>query len=367
VRALDGGVGGCFYIDAPGGAGKTWCLNTLLAYARSKNKPALAVASSGIAALLLGKGRTSHSRFKLSRSPTGPYALNISTANRTALARLLQLTELIVWDESSASVKFHFQALDTFLRDLMRVRGHPGLARVPFGGKVVVAAGDFRQTLPIEKRASDERIATLTLPRSSLWGHFTVLRMRDNMRLRTALSPVDSERLSVFAAWQMSVGDGTHDGYDGDAQALQLDPLMCISLRSGHRERASSVRANSQAGLPPALPPGVDLMIKWVFGDMADLSSARSHAILTPRNADVELINDAILQRIPGELVTLSSADSVIETGDDGLTMGLENLHVSPPARFSFLAGHRIGHAAARVRVFCSRERAEENAGVRSA
>ena len=330
VRALDGDVGGCFYIDAPGGAGKTWCLNTLLAYARSKNKPALAVASSGIAALLLGKGRTSHSRFKLSRSPTGPYALNISTASRTALARLLQLTELIVWDESSASVKFHFQALDTFLRDLMRVRGHAGLARVPFGGKVVVAAGDFRQTLPIEKRASDERIATLTLPRSSLWRHFTVLRMRDNMRLRTALTPADTERLSAFAAWQMSVGDGTHDGYDDDAQALQLDPLMCISLRSGHRERASSVRANSQAGLSPA-PPGVYDMIEWAFGNMADLSSARSHAILTPRNADVELINDAILQRIPGELVTLSSADRVIEKGDDGLTMGLENLHVTPP------------------------------------
>jgi ATP-dependent DNA helicase PIF1 len=57
--------GGLFFIDGPGGTGKTFVENLLLAYVRSKRQIALAVASSGIASLLLDGGRTAHSRFKI--------------------------------------------------------------------------------------------------------------------------------------------------------------------------------------------------------------------------------------------------------------------------------------------------------------
>jgi hypothetical protein len=46
-----------FFLDAPGGTGKTFVLNTLLAKWRSQQKVCVAVASSGIAAILL-KGVT---------------------------------------------------------------------------------------------------------------------------------------------------------------------------------------------------------------------------------------------------------------------------------------------------------------------
>jgi hypothetical protein len=54
-----------FFIDAPGGTGKTFVLNTIAAYYRSKQKVVLCNASSGIAAVLLEGGRTAHSRFKI--------------------------------------------------------------------------------------------------------------------------------------------------------------------------------------------------------------------------------------------------------------------------------------------------------------
>ena len=54
-----------FFLDAPGGTGKTFLINLLLAQIRSSGKVALAVASSGIAATLLSGGRTAHSTFKL--------------------------------------------------------------------------------------------------------------------------------------------------------------------------------------------------------------------------------------------------------------------------------------------------------------
>ncbi|XP_073532421.1 uncharacterized protein [Phyllobates terribilis] len=57
--------GGIVFIDAPGGTGKTFVINLLLAKFRQQKKIALAVASSGIAATLLKGGRTAHSTFKL--------------------------------------------------------------------------------------------------------------------------------------------------------------------------------------------------------------------------------------------------------------------------------------------------------------
>jgi hypothetical protein len=56
---------GCFFIDSPGGCGKTFTLNLLLAFVRARSGIALPVATSGIAALLLDGGTTAHSRFRI--------------------------------------------------------------------------------------------------------------------------------------------------------------------------------------------------------------------------------------------------------------------------------------------------------------
>jgi hypothetical protein len=53
------------FVYGHGGTGKFFLWATLLNFKRSKGKVALAVASSGIAALLLPGGRTPHSHFKI--------------------------------------------------------------------------------------------------------------------------------------------------------------------------------------------------------------------------------------------------------------------------------------------------------------
>ena len=58
-------AGGLLFLDAPGGTGKTFVINLLLAKIRQQSKIAIAVASSGIAATLLQGGRTAHSTLKL--------------------------------------------------------------------------------------------------------------------------------------------------------------------------------------------------------------------------------------------------------------------------------------------------------------
>ena len=63
--------GKLFFIDGPGGTGKTFLYDLLLARVRSQGEVALAVASSGLAALLLAGGTLSvpHSHSSRGRHP----------------------------------------------------------------------------------------------------------------------------------------------------------------------------------------------------------------------------------------------------------------------------------------------------------
>lgn len=56
---------GIIFLDAPGGTGKTFLINVILASIRSQGKIAISCASSGIAANLITGGRTIHSTFKV--------------------------------------------------------------------------------------------------------------------------------------------------------------------------------------------------------------------------------------------------------------------------------------------------------------
>ena len=57
--------GAMFFVNSPGGTGKTFLYKLICHMARSEGWIALCVASSGIAALLIPGGRTAHSMFKL--------------------------------------------------------------------------------------------------------------------------------------------------------------------------------------------------------------------------------------------------------------------------------------------------------------
>ena len=83
-----------FFVDGTGGTGKTFIYNTLLAKVRSRREIALAMASSGIVALLLYGGRTVHSRMKVPLSTNAHSACSIT--KQSVLARLIQRASLLV-------------------------------------------------------------------------------------------------------------------------------------------------------------------------------------------------------------------------------------------------------------------------------
>jgi hypothetical protein len=110
MHAIEHSSSECFFIDGPGGTGKTFLYNTILAKIRLYGEIALPVASSGIAALLIDGGRTAHSRFKIPIKLNESSTCNISQGSKET--HLINMAKLFIWDEISIMHKFAFEAVD---------------------------------------------------------------------------------------------------------------------------------------------------------------------------------------------------------------------------------------------------------------
>ncbi|KAH1153958.1 hypothetical protein GYH30_049551 [Glycine max] len=114
-----------------------------------KRQIVLTMASSGIASLLLPRGRTAHSKFKILVPTFDDSIFNIHQGSE--LAELLKVTKLIIWDEAPMAHKFFFETLDKSLRDIM---GLGNESSTIFGGNAIVFSGDFRQILSVVPRGT---------------------------------------------------------------------------------------------------------------------------------------------------------------------------------------------------------------------
>ncbi|RYQ88822.1 hypothetical protein Ahy_B09g095793 isoform D [Arachis hypogaea] len=163
------------------------------------------VASSGIASLLLPGGKTVHSMFNI------PVELIEDTVCRikkdSPKAEVFRLTDLIIWDEAPMTNKLAFEALNRTLHDIM-VSVSNRNKDLPFGGKVVVLGGDFRQVLPVIPKGSRAEIVMASINSSILWKYCEVLRLTKNMRLASGLEQSTAQELRSFSDWILQIGEG---------------------------------------------------------------------------------------------------------------------------------------------------------------
>ena len=104
-------------------------------------------ASTGIAAIDYKEGVTAHTLFKIPvHEPNAPITreddIVCGVGATTQRAILLRECSLIIWDEVAMMHSSAFHAVDALLRDIMA-------NNIPFGGKIIVMGGDFRQTPPV--------------------------------------------------------------------------------------------------------------------------------------------------------------------------------------------------------------------------
>jgi PIF1-like helicase len=147
--AVEAGDGGVYFLDGYGGTGKTFTVNLTLAQARANGHIAIAVASSGIAAVLLDGGTTAHLRFKIPIDINAESTCNIPVQGH--LAELIREAKLVFWDEAPMQHRHCMEAVDRTFRDIWN---DPR----PFGGVVFCFCGDFRQILPVYSSIADATI-----------------------------------------------------------------------------------------------------------------------------------------------------------------------------------------------------------------
>ncbi|CDF41007.1 ATP dpendant DNA helicase [Chondrus crispus] len=196
--------GRLFFLDAPGGTGKTFVLSAIQDFLRTRRKQVIAVATSAVAAVLLDGGRTSHSVFKIPIPVSAESTCSFSANSDTG--RTLQQVDLIIWDEIVMCHRHCIETVDRSLRDLMQTDR-------PFGGKFLVLAGDFRRILPVVTGGSRGQIVSACVKASPLYRECRFLRLTENMRLAAlrADPAADVEALN-FPEFLLSVGEGRLQG-----------------------------------------------------------------------------------------------------------------------------------------------------------
>ena len=108
LESVTNNQGYLFFSHAAGGCGKTFLCNTITAEVRRRGQVALCVASSGIAALLLDRGRTSHSCFKI---PFSIYEDSVARLRcNSYMFPVLQQTKVIIWDKVPIQHKYDIDA-----------------------------------------------------------------------------------------------------------------------------------------------------------------------------------------------------------------------------------------------------------------
>ena len=128
------------------------------------------------------------------------------------------MAKIIVWDEAPMSHKHQMEALDRTLRDITG-------SDMPFGGKVIVLSGDFRQCLPVIPHANRAEIVNSALNRSHLWGGFKVLQLRENMRVRMSEDP----DIEWFDAFTLKIGDGSVET-DENTDMIEIPEEMYLKM-----------------------------------------------------------------------------------------------------------------------------------------
>ena len=122
LESVTNNQGHLFFIHAASGCGKTFLCNTIATEVRRRGQVALCVASSGIVALLLNRGRTSYSCFKI---PLLIHEDSVAELKHNSyMFPVLQQTKVIIWDEVPMQYKYDIDAIDQCLRDLLEVSNY---------------------------------------------------------------------------------------------------------------------------------------------------------------------------------------------------------------------------------------------------
>ena len=102
------------------------------------------------------------------------------------------------------------ECLDRSVQDVMK-------CKLPFGGKVMVFGGDFRQVLPVVPRGTRGQVTDATLQRSYLWDSVRKIRLTRNMRAQSD---------PWFSDYLLRIGNGNEETIANDYVQMPEDTVI---------------------------------------------------------------------------------------------------------------------------------------------
>jgi len=200
-----------------------------------------------------------------------------------ARADLIRQCAIFIWEEAPMANRSVFECVEDTCQRVTQ-------SNLPFGNKIFILLGDFRQTCPVIPGGTTIQIIDASIKTSPLWRHFKIRPLHE--RFRNAADP-------DFANFVDAIGDGA--GPDISMQGLQLttDPEELIDF---------------------VYPPSI----------LTNITACMTRSILAPTNLQVDYYNDIILNRLHGDQHTYLAADSLQEINTAGI--------VSPHAALDFVA-----------------------------
>ena len=251
-------------ISGRAGRGKTYLLQCVVCALRGEELVVLPSATTALAATNYDGGFTAHALFQIpvvtDDSSTEPLICKVSP--RSQRAELIRGAAVIIWDEIFNARRQDFEAMEQLLREL----GHHD---VPFGGKVVVIAGDPRQIPPVVKSNNKEDVLANSVTSSPSWTHVRVMQL--TLPQRDAADP-------QFSRFVDAVGDGATE-VDAEGR-VALEKLLVVTSAK-------------------------DALTAFLKSSGATIGTSSSICCLT--NSAVDEHNAAVLNKMQGKLLEFYS------------------------------------------------------------
>ena len=243
-----------FSVLSSAGTGKSWFVNGVTWQLRSQSRVVLNVAASALAATVLTGGRTAHSTFRIPIPASSSSLCGVKACER----QLIREAAVIFYDEISMVSVDVANTLDRSLREIMK-------NSIPFGGKVVVFLGDFKQLLPVNPGVKGD----VTVKECEWWQLCHQLKFTINWR--AALNPIFSEFLQQVGM--------------GNIESVEV-PLA---------SRVQSMQA----------------LVAAVYGDDITTAPLQRNLILALTLDTCEEINRFCMDKMPGTAMTVTASDAL--------------------------------------------------------
>ena len=214
-----------------------------------------------------------------------------SFSEKSGVAEMIKKASLFLIDEFTMGHKHMYETIDRSFKDLL---GND----LPFGGKVVVFGGDWKQCLPIVPNGYRPDIVMACLKSSVIWDHMKILTLTRNMR-----AVEDQE----FADFVLEVGLGTRETFPNIGEDM-------IKIPEPMQSKATNLNE-----LVDEIYPNLDEKIKNAKKNMEDPrwnNFVHERTIICPTNADVEEINRLCIEKLSSPPIVCYSGDRYVNDGD---------------------------------------------------